>query len=538
MRQHKIGRTSVSRRDFLATAGTALTVSALPLHSANAQVYPPNVRMSLDDPKAAPMIEAYGKAVAAMLKLPPTDLRNWYRNAFIHILDCPHQNWWFLPWHRGYLGWFEETCRSLSGVKDFALPYWDYTAENTAGTLGLPKSFIGPDNPLDPSSSLFLNSFDAFEQQLKGPTQTWFNALTPDQRTQLNPRPGPFDSFDNFWNVVTQTFNGTFSPARTPTFAPPLPVNVQISTILAALKQSQYTSPPATGSNPLVGFGSDQAKQHSDSVGEGILEAMPHDNIHGAVGGYMGAFLSPIDPIFFMHHSNLDRLWDVWTRKQTRLGLPTLPTDGLDDWNKEPFLFYVGSDGQPIATKDDAEPTAHAGYYATIGKFNYTYTPGSGSDVVPSETPTKFRNQLLATKLSNTTMRAGQMTVADGVLPEELYQEVARDNGTELVANITLTPPESAPGSRFDVLVNPPKGVRTVSYSDPSYAGTITPFGSHGHTTPVRYSIVLTEAVKKLQKANRIKPGDPLQIHLVAAHRGVTLVAAEVPLASVSIGAY
>jgi tyrosinase len=543
MSQHQNGLTGVSRRDFLATAGTALAVSAWPWSSAIAQTVPPYVRMSLDDPAAAPMIEAYGKAVTAMLKLPPTDLRNWYRNTLIHTLDCPHGNWWFLPWHRGYLGWFEQTCRSLSGVKDFALPYWDWTAENTAGTLGIPASFQGADNPLDPSSSLYVNGFDAFEQQFKGPTKTWWDALTADQRTELTNR--GYDSFDAFWTTsdssVTSTFNGSYPPARDPNFGPPLPSDVQIQTIMAALKQTQFTSPPAGPADPpssLVGFGSDQAQQHSDGVGFGILESMPHNNVHGAVSGFMGAFLSPIDPIFFMHHANLDRLWDVWTRKQQKLGLPTLPAQGVADWNKEPFLFYIGSNGQPIATRNDAELPAHAGYYATIGMFNYTYTAGSGSDVVPSTSPTTFAGKLLATKLSSTTLKVGQMTIADGVLPEALYQEVAANSGTELVARITLTPPATAAGTRFLVLVNPPKGVRNVSYRDPSYAGTITPFGSHRHARPASYSIVLTDAVRRLQKAKRLKPGDPLQIHVVIAQRGVSLVPVEVPLSSVSIGAF
>jgi hypothetical protein len=41
----------------------------------------------------------------------------------------------------------------------------------------------------------------------------------------------------------------------------------------------------------------------------------------------MGDFLSPVDPVFFMHHSNIDRLWTVWTAKQVRLGLATLPDE-------------------------------------------------------------------------------------------------------------------------------------------------------------------------------------------------------------------
>ena len=37
---------------------------------------------------------------------------------------------------------------------------------------------------------------------------------------------------------------------------------------------------------------------------------------------FFADFLSPVDPIFFLHHANMDRLWDVWTRKQQALRLP------------------------------------------------------------------------------------------------------------------------------------------------------------------------------------------------------------------------
>ena len=62
-----------------------------------------------------------------MLKLPADHPQNWFRNAFIHVLDCPHGNWWFYVWHRGYLGYFEQTIRNLSGDDTFAMPYWDWT---------------------------------------------------------------------------------------------------------------------------------------------------------------------------------------------------------------------------------------------------------------------------------------------------------------------------------------------------------------------------------------------------------------------------
>lgn len=41
------------------------------------------------------------------------------------------------------------------------------------------------------------------------------------------------------------------------------------------------------------------------------LEAI-HGNVHNAVGGDMGTAHSPSDPLFFLHHANIDRLWAKW----------------------------------------------------------------------------------------------------------------------------------------------------------------------------------------------------------------------------------
>ena len=65
-----------------------------------------------------PVLMSYRKAVDAMKKLPATDPRSWQFQANIHgaqnndgVNDawrwCMHGNWYFLPWHRGYLMAFE-----------------------------------------------------------------------------------------------------------------------------------------------------------------------------------------------------------------------------------------------------------------------------------------------------------------------------------------------------------------------------------------------------------------------------------------------
>jgi hypothetical protein len=37
-----------------------------------------------------------------------------------------------------------------------------------------------------------------------------------------------------------------------------------------------------------------------------------HGNVHNAIGGDMATAHSPTDPLFFLHHANVDRLWAQW----------------------------------------------------------------------------------------------------------------------------------------------------------------------------------------------------------------------------------
>src|SRR6266566_2044849 len=179
----------ISRRDFLATTTAAAIAAALPT---TAQTPPPApssgpwTRISLTDPGAPAMLASYQTAVQALLALPPTDARNFYRNAFIHTLDCPHQNWWFLPWHRGYLGWWEQTVRQYSGNPNFAFPYWDWTAQPYVPDLFW--NGASQNNVLDPSNSAYISSFSAF-QTLLSPAMTQFYAgLSAAQLQQLTIR--------------------------------------------------------------------------------------------------------------------------------------------------------------------------------------------------------------------------------------------------------------------------------------------------------------------------------------------------------------
>ncbi|GMI32400.1 hypothetical protein TrRE_jg4311 [Triparma retinervis] len=42
------------------------------------------------------------------------------------------------------------------------------------------------------------------------------------------------------------------------------------------------------------------------------LEGLPHANPHNLLGGHIRTFVSPADPLFFSHHTYVDKLWAMW----------------------------------------------------------------------------------------------------------------------------------------------------------------------------------------------------------------------------------
>ena len=73
------------------------------------------------------------------------------------------------------------------------------------------------------------------------------------------------------------------------------PVNPAWVSTSAAMGQAQAIAPA-----PDLGFYAQ-------------VERMPHDQVHGRIGGLMGRFnTAALDPIFWMHHCNIDRLWTKW----------------------------------------------------------------------------------------------------------------------------------------------------------------------------------------------------------------------------------
>lgn len=225
--------------------------------------------------------------------------------------QCQHGSWYFLPWHRGYLIGFEAIVRDavakLGGPADWALPYWNYFKPNQNQ---LPPAFASADWP-DGSGD---------------------NPLHVPQRY------GP----DNDGNVYVPMDQVDLNALGDPDFI-------------------------GAGSGGSQGFGGvNTGFSHGGRVHGGI-ETQPHDNVHGLVGGgdeqTLGLMswpdLAGLDPIFWLHHANIDRLWEVWVRIPTSTGDPT-----VSNWVKGPASIGERAFVMPMP-----------------GGKSWTYTPGDMGDL-------------------------------------------------------------------------------------------------------------------------------------------------------------
>lgn len=454
---------ALTRRGFLGGTAAAIGISALPA-DARAQTTSGARyrRYEVSDPNMpSNILPSYKAAVSAMLELDPADPRNWYRNAMVHLLDCPHGNWWFLPWHRAYLGWLEQTCRDLSKDADFALPYWDWTK-----TPGVPAAMF--DGVLDPNNAAFIPTSAQFQTDFQAAVSALYASFSQAQKDELAIR--GMSSEAGFWDMALDAFVNQ-PGARSLTAANPnLPsfvlTPVSLTTIESALRVPLFSAPPTAA----AGFGSDKVQAHSQRGRKGILESQPHDNVHGGVGGLMGDFLSSIDPIFFLHHGNIDRLWDVWTRGQQANNRPILPEGAdLTAWSDEPFLFFSGPDGQPVAQ-------TKAGDYAETALFDYDYSPGSGEPPILVAAALMAPAMRVAAEISAATTDAAAVGVVE--VPAALLAAAAEPTAPPVVAEVTLNLDENDMRRRFRILVTPPGA------AEPVEAGAITVFGHH---EPGRY---------------------------------------------------
>ena len=62
---------------------------------------------------------------------------------------------------------------------------------------------------------------------------------------------------------------------------------------------------------------------------------LAHNPVHGAVGGTMGGSRSPADPLFWLHHAFIDKLWANW--EQANPGAAFAPPNGTETLQPPPI---------------------------------------------------------------------------------------------------------------------------------------------------------------------------------------------------------
>jgi tyrosinase len=107
---------------------------------------------------------------------------------------------------------------------------------------------------------------------------------------------------------------------------------------------------------------------NSTNAFEPSFESAPHNLIHNIIGGVMADMLSPTDPIFWLHHANVDRLWVAWVSAGSGRKMPSLSS-----------AYWSGSH---IYTSSLTMPRSST--YSTRTKLGYRYQNESFPTRLPS----------------------------------------------------------------------------------------------------------------------------------------------------------
>ncbi|RQM29581.1 hypothetical protein B5M09_005765, partial [Aphanomyces astaci] len=185
----------------------------------------------------------------------------------------------FLFWHRKYILGFENMLRSLGDqYKCLTLPYWDYV-QNYATMQNTPQA----------QRCTSIETCSPIATGLGGSTQgstssaSFFGYVYPSNRC-VNQRPV---------NHMCTTPGSASCPKCTPRG------NWANTAMISDMGIANVRQSVLGGSNILT-------------VSNNI-ENSPHNILHNTLGGPMAnAGISPMDPIFFMHHNTIDLLHTIY----------------------------------------------------------------------------------------------------------------------------------------------------------------------------------------------------------------------------------
>jgi tyrosinase len=181
--------------------------------------------------------------------------------------DGIHEGPIFFPWHRALLRGLELELQAIN--PRVTIPYWDFSIDNQPDSPLWASDFMGGDG--DPSDNYNVND-------------------------------GPFRKDE--WPLI---FEGPNLRRHFGYFIPTLPTPEDVT---GAFLVGQYDCPPYDVGSPI-----DQSFRNY-MCGWNFPSGEPemHNRVHNWVGGSMLTMSSPNDPVFWLLHANLDRLWADWER--------------------------------------------------------------------------------------------------------------------------------------------------------------------------------------------------------------------------------
>tara|TARA_R110002020_G_scaffold143823_6_gene316399 strand:+ start:2916 stop:4445 length:1530 start_codon:yes stop_codon:yes gene_type:complete len=484
----------VTRRQFISTVSAGAVLLAAPAilraqaGSGTPVINGRRIRRKLSTLAANdPFFTAYGQAIEAMHTLAEDNPRSWLAQARIHANFCMHGTNEFFPWHRPYLHYFEKICGELIGDENFALPYWDWRDNN--GRLPSPFFADGPLNVLSWSDPGDFNGIG------------WGAISTV-----------PYRFAREDFGLIDGPAAGSFSQSAMDDME-----NASTFDLLAELTEGPHgTAHVVVGGNPRWGLGTDT--------------------------GHFSSGLSPLDPIFWLHHANVDRIWANST-------IPVADQKAaFDDISKVySGVFFDASGGGADAALADTFDLANYGYSydflesetltgdevllnkqifdAQDDLINFARTRGiavdqpavasvfelfSSEEDLPAYPRRVTQIALEGSKASDvvTQQRLSRRSLPGGQLA------LALDSGKVYARFTNVRPQPNSEGALIKVFVNCPYLSELTPTTDSHYAGAISLFGCTPEICASRtFTVDLTTAIR-----NKLEQGaslDRLQVQLI-----------------------
>lgn len=190
------------------------------------------------------------------------------------------------------------------------------------------------------------------------------------------------------------------------------------------------------------------------------LEGNNHNSPHNWVNGTMRSVASPLDPIFFLHHNMVDKIWQNWTDlgnaspfpvdKQDLQGLNTIiKSNDVDDSRK--LKVWFAENGKVELNK-----------YTATGVENYDYTGiinVSNNFVVPSGTTANFTSATEIAFLPGTSIEEGSSMSA------EINNSIFNVARLEMQEVVEIEPSKNEFNSNVKIYPNPFENFVSIFFS-------------------------------------------------------------------------